>query len=104
MCTDDQSFDPHRAYMLSESVSLRPEPFGALVYDFSTRKLSFLKTLALVSVVRELAGCPDAQSAVAAAGVAPIEYDHYLGALARLHDAGTIRSRPAIDTPPREER
>ena len=43
------------AWRLVDSVSLRPEPFGALAYDFRTRRLSFLKTPALVEVVRGLA-------------------------------------------------
>jgi putative mycofactocin binding protein MftB len=35
-------------------VALRPEPFGALVYHFGTRRLSFLKTPQLVEVVSGL--------------------------------------------------
>ena len=49
------------------SVALRPEPFGAMAYDFHTRRLTFLKTPQLVDVVRRLAGrvdrCLDAKVA-----------------------------------------
>ena len=37
-------------WMLSPSVALRPEPFGALAYHFGNRKLTFLKRPELVAV------------------------------------------------------
>ena len=55
------------AWRLSPSVSLRPEPFGALVYDFSTRRLSFLKSLLLLAVVRGLEQADDVHQALTAA-------------------------------------
>ncbi|MBK1786951.1 mycofactocin biosynthesis chaperone MftB [Prauserella cavernicola] len=91
MSTDQ--FAPDRPYRLSSSVSLRPEPFGALVYDFTTRKLSFLKTRLLVDVVRELEQQPDAQAALVSAEVPPAEHQRYLDALAGLLSAGTIEAR-----------
>jgi putative mycofactocin binding protein MftB len=83
---------------LSDTVSLRPEPFGALVYDYATRRLSFLKTKTLVAVVRQLEHQPDAASALAVAGVAQAELGAYLSALAGLAEAGTIVPRAAIST------
>jgi putative mycofactocin binding protein MftB len=74
-------------------VSVRPEPFGALVYHFGTRKLSFLKTLPLVEVVTGLASHPDVHSAIAAAGVAEAQRPAYLKALAGLAASGTIEPR-----------
>lgn len=62
-------FDPRLPYRRSASVALRPEPFGALVYDFVTRKLSFLKTPELVQVVTGLENHPDVHAAIEAAGV-----------------------------------
>ena len=53
------AFDPDRPYRRSPSVALRPESFGALVYHFGTRKLSFLKTPELVEVVTGLERHPD---------------------------------------------
>ena len=86
-------FEPDRPYRLSPTVSLRPEPFGALVYDFTTRQLSFLKTPALARVVGELAQHPDAGSALTAADVPPAQQPQYLRALAGLLTAGTIQPR-----------
>ena len=37
------AFDPTRTWRLHPQVAVRPEPFGALLYHFGTRKLSFLK-------------------------------------------------------------
>ena len=84
------SFDPARGYRCSPSVALRPEPFGALVYHFGTRRLSFLKTPQLVDVVSGLAGQPDVHSCLEAAGVDPAQRGAYLRALAGLADNGTI--------------
>jgi mycofactocin biosynthesis protein MftB len=37
------TFDPDVSWRLHHQVAVRPEPFGALLYHFGTRKLSFLK-------------------------------------------------------------
>ena len=87
-------FDPARRYRCSPSVAVRPEPFGALVYHFGTRRLSFLKTPQLVAVVSGLAGQPDVHAALAAAGVEAAQHPAYLRALAGLADNGTIEERP----------
>jgi mycofactocin biosynthesis protein MftB len=87
------AFDPDRPHRLSSSVSLRPESFGALVYDFHTRRLSFLKTKALVRVVEALADHDDVHGALSAAEVPTEQRDQYLRALAGLAQAGTITPR-----------
>ncbi len=64
---------------------MRPEPFGALLYHFGTRKLSFLKNRVIVTVVESLADHSDADAALRAAGVgdgARAPYVHALGVLA----------------------
>jgi putative mycofactocin binding protein MftB len=86
-------FDPARPYRCNPSVALRPEPFGALVYHFGTRRLSFLKTPQLVTVVGGLADQPDVHSALDAADVAPAQRAAYLDALAGLAGNGTIIAR-----------
>ena len=53
------AFDAALPWQKSRSVALRPEPFGALVYHFGNRKLSFLKSKQLVSVVEALADQPE---------------------------------------------
>ncbi|WP_019819147.1 mycofactocin biosynthesis chaperone MftB [Saccharomonospora saliphila] len=88
-----EPFDPALPYRLASSVALRPEPFGALVYDFATRRLSFVKTRSLVDVVRGLADAPDAHTALETAGVPGSEHARYLDALAGLLSAGTIERR-----------
>ena len=86
-------FDPARPYRCSPSVALRPEPFGALVYHFGTRRLAFLKTPQLVTVVSVLAEHPDVHSALDAAGVESAQRPAYLRALAGLAENGTIEER-----------
>jgi putative mycofactocin binding protein MftB len=63
------TFDLDAAWQLHPQVALRPEPFGALLYHFGTRKLSFLKDRTLVGLIRSLPDHPDARSALRAAGV-----------------------------------
>ncbi|TVT44942.1 mycofactocin biosynthesis chaperone MftB [Amycolatopsis rhizosphaerae] len=86
-------FEPDQPYRCSPRVALRPEPFGALAYDFGTRRLSFLKTPMLVEVVRGLADQPDVHAALDAAGVPDDQRPGYLKALAGLAETGTIERR-----------
>ena len=81
------------AWELSASVALRPEPFGALAYHFGNRKLTFLKTPALVSVVRALGEQPDVGSALDAAGIPEGQRPAYLAALSGLAATDMIRPR-----------
>jgi putative mycofactocin binding protein MftB len=87
------AFDPDRPFRCSPSVALRPEPFGALVYHFGTRRLSFLKTPQLVAVVSGLESHPSIHAAIEAAGVEPAQRPAYLRALAGLAENGTIEER-----------
>ena len=87
-------FDPARPHRCSPRVALRPEPFGALVYHFGTRRLSFLKTPQLVEVVSGLERHPNVHSALDAAGVEAVQRTAYLRALAGLAANGTIEERP----------
>ncbi|MDQ1631829.1 MAG: mycofactocin biosynthesis protein MftB [Frankiaceae bacterium] len=43
-------------WQLHPSVAVRPEEFGALLYDFRTRRLSFLTSRTLLAAVRGLDG------------------------------------------------
>jgi putative mycofactocin binding protein MftB len=83
-------FDLDAAWALSAQVSVRPERFGALVYHFGTRRLSFLKSPTLLAVVRSLAAHPSARAACAAAGVAEHELAGYHAALATLARSSMI--------------
>ncbi|MGY4653544.1 mycofactocin biosynthesis chaperone MftB [Mycobacterium sp. URHB0021] len=80
------TFDPGLSWRLHRQVAVRPEPFGALLYHFGTRKLSFLKNRTIVEVVNSLGDHPDARSACRAAGIDDAQqapYLHALGVLAR---------------------
>jgi putative mycofactocin binding protein MftB len=81
-------------YELHPAVEVRPEPFGALLYSFKTRRLSFLKDPTLVTVVRSLADHPSAGAACRAAGVTePAQLAMFERALATLAATETIRRR-----------
>lgn len=79
-------FDLDRKYALHPQVAVRPEPFGALLYHFGTRRLSFLKDPRLLSAVRGLADQPSARAACLAAGVTGPELPQFARALATLVD------------------
>ena len=68
-------------------VAVRPEPFGALLYHFGTRKLSFLKNRTILAVVRSLDDHPNVRSALRAAEVDDSEQGPYLHALGVLVDS-----------------
>jgi putative mycofactocin binding protein MftB len=83
----ESRFGPDRGWRLHPQVAVRPEPFGALLYHFGTRKLSFLKNRTILAVVQSLAEHPDVRSALGAAGVADAEQGPYLHALGVLVDS-----------------
>ncbi|WP_344740197.1 mycofactocin biosynthesis chaperone MftB [Microbacterium awajiense] len=83
------------AWRLSPRVSVRPEPFGALLYHFGTRKLSFLKDRMLVSVVEHLDEAPSAVAACDLAGVPIDQRAKYLRALDTLASSMMIEERAA---------
>ena len=74
------------SWRLNPQVAVRPEPFGALLYHFGTRRLSFLKNRTIVAVIESLPNHPDVRSALNAAGVGRDDeapYLHALGVLAQ---------------------
>jgi putative mycofactocin binding protein MftB len=87
------AFDADLAWRKARSVALRPEPFGALVYHFGNRKLSFLKSKTLVAVVEALADHPSATSTLAACGVTEAQRAAYVKALADLARSQMIEPR-----------
>ncbi|MDQ1395800.1 MAG: mycofactocin biosynthesis protein MftB [Acidimicrobiaceae bacterium] len=84
-----------RAWALAPQVSVRPERFGALLYHFGTRRLSFLKDRRLLSVVEHLAEAPTAREACARAGVDEAALAKYERALAQLAATDMVRERVA---------
>ena len=87
------AIDLHRAYRLNPAVALRPESFGVLAYHFGNRRLSFLKSRQLVTVVRLLGNHDTAADALDAAGVPAGERARYAAALAALAESEVIDAR-----------
>ncbi|HAM12365.1 MAG TPA: mycofactocin biosynthesis chaperone MftB [Microbacterium sp.] len=87
--------DAQTAWRLHPQVSVRPESFGALLYHFGTRKLSFLKDRTLLSIVECLDSSPDVTGALDAAGVPDTERPRYLRALDTLAQSHMIQERVA---------
>ena len=82
-----------RAWTLHPQVSVRPEPFGALLYHFGTRRLSFLKDRVLLEVVRSLADSPSARQCCRRAGVPDADLVRYERALETLASSSMIVER-----------
>ncbi|HEX4093346.1 MAG TPA: mycofactocin biosynthesis chaperone MftB [Trebonia sp.] len=93
-------FDLDRAWRVHPQVSMRPEPFGALLYHFGTRRLSFLKNQRVLAVVRSLADHPSARAACRAAGITEAELPAYERALAVLAESTMISERTPHDSRP----
>ena len=94
MCTESadagRSFDLEAPWRLHPQVAIRPERFGALLYHFGTRRLSFLKTPTLLEVVRSLDTHASARAACETAGVGADELPAYRAALATLASSSMI--------------
>ncbi len=86
-------FDLDRPWQLHPQVSVRPERFGALLYHFGTRRLSFLKSPALLAVVRSLGDAPSAREACRSAGLTEADLPAYAAALETLASSQMIRAR-----------
>jgi putative mycofactocin binding protein MftB len=86
-------FDLDRPWCLDRRVAVRPEPFGALLYHFGTRRLTFLKDPTVLAVVRSLAEHPTARSACESAGVSGPALPAYERALATLARSAMISER-----------
>lgn len=89
----EPEFDLDAGWQLHPKVSIRPERFGALLYHFGTRRLSFLKNPTLLDVVRSLDTERSARTACVSAGVAVTELPAYASALATLARSTMICER-----------
>jgi mycofactocin biosynthesis protein MftB len=86
-------FDLDRPWQLDDRVAVRPEPFGALLYHFGTRRLSFLKNTTVLEIVRSLGEHASARAACAAAGVGDTALPAYERALATLAESQMIKEK-----------
>jgi putative mycofactocin binding protein MftB len=89
------TFDPASPWQKARAVALRPEPFGALVYHFGNRKLSFLKSKTLVAVVQTLEEHPSASATLTACGVPESQRAAYVKALGDLARSQMIEPQEA---------
>ncbi|MCW2543254.1 MAG: mycofactocin system protein MftB [Frankiales bacterium] len=74
---------------LHPQVSVRPEPFGALLYHFGTRRLSFLKDRRLLEVVQRLDGETSVEDALT--GIAEADRPALRTALRTLEKTGMLQ-------------
>jgi len=84
------TFDLDRPWRLDDRAAIRPEPFGAMLYHFGTRNLSFLKSPTLLRVLKNLADELTARAACATAGVKESELPAYGRALTTLASSNMI--------------
>ena len=82
-----------RAWGVHPQVAIRPERFGALLYHFGTRRLSFLKDRRLLTVLEHIGEASSARAACEAAEVEPAALPAYEAALARLAATDMLEER-----------
>ncbi|WP_348787307.1 mycofactocin biosynthesis chaperone MftB [Leifsonia sp. NPDC080035] len=87
--------DLERAWRVHPQVSIRPEPFGALLYHFGTRTLSFLKDPRLLAAVNGLSAHATAREACLAAGIEESQLPRFAVALETLRRSQMIVGVPA---------
>jgi mycofactocin biosynthesis protein MftB len=83
------TFDESTHWRLSDQVSLRDETFGALAYHHGNRRLVFLKSRALVELVRRV-GDFDSVGAALDELVTSDQRARYVMALASLQASGLL--------------
>jgi putative mycofactocin binding protein MftB len=87
------ALDLDAAWDLHPQVAVRPEPFGALLYHFGSRRLSFLKDPVLLTVLEDLPARTSLRSSCEAAGLPSPPPAHVTAALATLAATGMIVRR-----------
>ena len=85
----NDQLDVSRPWRLSARVSIREDAFGALAYHHDSRRLVFLKSPALVDLVRRLGDFASAAEAISAI-VPDAERGRYERALSDLVRAGVL--------------
>lgn len=80
----------NESWGLSPSVAIRPEPFGALAYNFDNRRLTFLKRPELVSLVKDLASHRTVREALIHHEIPGAHWSVYVDALRALGEAQLI--------------
>ncbi|MGO1184259.1 MAG: mycofactocin biosynthesis chaperone MftB [Micrococcaceae bacterium] len=102
LCKDQsQSRDPLLGARLQRapSVSVRPERFGALLYDFRTRQLLFLKTPRLAEIIGCMDGSTSVEQCLDESGSALEEHPALLAVIRHLLSNGMVRHHPHPEDP-----
>ena len=84
LLTHTGDFDSAVVYRLHPKVALRPEPFGAMAYHYGNRRLNFLRSPELVSLVESLADHQSVDAALEASSIDPARWPAFRKALAAL--------------------
>ncbi len=92
-----------RAFDLTPNVAVRPEQFGALLYHFGTRRLSFLKDRRLLALVQALADAGTVREACQRVGIGPHEQPTYARSLQTLLATEMLTERPPTASRPEPE-
>lgn len=85
----------HGSWELHPQVALRPEPFGALAYHYGNRRLTFLRSLELVELVRTLGDHASLDDALVACGIAEARWPSYRSAVESLAASELLREKAA---------
>jgi putative mycofactocin binding protein MftB len=91
--TEVVTFALDAPWALHPRVAIRPERFGALLYHYDTRRLSFLKEPLLLAVVEGLGAARSARESCAVAGVCEEDLPSYAAALGTLAETAMIQRR-----------
>ena len=97
MLTNSPSFDASIAWKLAPEVSVRPEPFGALLYHFGNRRLTFLKDAVIAELIQAFGDHESTHEAYEAIGISKLDWPKYDKALASLVSSGILLPRLNFD-------
>ena len=78
---------------LNPQVALRPEPFGALAYNYGNRRLVYLKHLDVVRVAQALGQHDSLRRALQACEIAPQRWSSFATAFESLKSSEVVRER-----------
>lgn len=81
---------PEEAWRLSDTVSMRTEPFGALLYDHHSRRLAFVRSAALRRLIEALDSGRMLSQALNEAGIEPVQRERHREALKNLAARGLL--------------
>ncbi len=81
------------ALELEPQVALRPEPFGALAYNYGNRRLVFLKHLDVLRVTKCLGDHPSLRAALQSCDIHPSRWPSFAAAFESLKASEVVRER-----------